>query len=97
MDQLVDESNSTYHRSIKKKPIQSDYSALTKEIESSNKAPKFKVGDRFRIPSCKSIFSKFYRENWSREIFLIDSLLKYNPRTYKMKDLNGEKKIRKHL
>ena len=35
----------TNHRSIGKKPIDADYSALTKGIESSYKAPKFKVSD----------------------------------------------------
>ena len=32
-----------------KKPIDTDYSALTEKIESSHKASKFKVRDRVRI------------------------------------------------
>ena len=40
-----------------------------------------------------NIFSKGYNENWSREIFIINSVLKANPWTYKIKDLNGEKII----
>ena len=32
-------------------------------------------------------------ENYSREILLIDSVLKTNIQTYKVKDLNGEKII----
>ena len=45
------------------------------------------------LPSIK--ISKCYTENWSREIFIIDSVLKTNPYplTYKIKDLNGEKII----
>ena len=39
------------------------------------------------------MFSKGYTENWSREIFIIDSVLKANPWAYKIKDLNGEKII----
>ena len=31
--------------------------------------------------------------SWSREIFIIDSVLKNNPWTYKIKDLNREKII----
>ena len=54
---------------------------------------KFKVNDRVRITKYKNIFSKGYTENWSREIFIIDSVLKTNPWTYKLKDLNGEKII----
>ena len=34
-----------------------DY-ALTENIKSSHKTPKFKVGDRSRITKCKNIFSK---------------------------------------
>ena len=57
------------------------------------KAPRFKVSDKVRITQYKNIFSKGYTKNWSREIFLIDSVLKTNPWTYKIKDLNGEKVI----
>ena len=35
--------------------------------------------------------SKGYTENWTKEIFVIDSELKTNPWTYKTKYLNREK------
>ena len=38
------------------------------------------------------MFSKGYAKNWLREIFIIDSVLKTNPWTYKLKNLNREKK-----
>ena len=63
----------------------------SKKIEADHKAPKFKVNDRVRITKYKNIFSKGYTKNWSREIFIIDFVLKINPWTYKIKDLNGEK------
>ena len=50
--------------------------------------------DRVRITKHKNIFSKSYTKNWSREIFIIDSVLKNNLWTYKIKDLNGEKIIK---
>ena len=34
-----------------------------------------------------NIFSKGYTKKWSNEIFVIDSVLKTTPLTYKMKDL----------
>ena len=34
-----------------------------------------------------NICSKDYNENWSTEIFIIDSVLKNNPWMYKIKDL----------
>ena len=76
-----------------KKYISANYSIFTEQIETSPKAPKFKVNDRVRITKYKNIFSKSYTENWSREIFIINSVLKTNPWTYKLKDLNGEKII----
>ena len=57
-------------------------------------ALKFKANDRARITKYKNIFSKGYTENWSSEIFIIDSVLKTSPWTLKIKDLNREKVIR---
>ena len=44
---LVGEYNSTYRRSIGKAHANADYSALTEEIESSRKAPRFKVSQDY--------------------------------------------------
>ena len=88
LNKLVDECNNNYHRFIGRKPDNADYSALTEEIESSHKSSKFKVSDTVRITKYKNIFSKVYTKNWSREIFGIDSMLRTNSRTYKIKDLN---------
>ena len=64
---------------------------MTEKIEINPKALKFKANDRVRITKYKNIFSKSYTEYWSKNIFIIDSVLKTNPWTYKIKDLNGEK------
>ena len=58
LNKLFDKYNNTYHRSIVKKPIDSDYSVLSEEIHTKPNAPKFKVGDRVRIKKHKKIFSK---------------------------------------
>ena len=76
-----------------KTPVDADYCTLTEEIELSNKASKFKTGDRVRITKYNNIFCKGYTESWSSKIFVIDSVLKTNPWTYKIKDLNREKII----
>ena len=39
----------------------------------------------------KKFFSKDYTKNWSRETFVINSVSKTNPWTYKTKDFNGER------
>ena len=90
---MVDQSNNTYYSSIGKNVIDSDYSALSEEIESSDKALKLKDGDRVRITKYKNICSKGYMENWSREIFPTDSVSKINPWTCKFKNLDREKII----
>ena len=41
-NKLVDEYNNSYHSSIRKNPIDVDHSALTEEIQTNLKAPKFK-------------------------------------------------------
>ena len=93
LNKLVDLYNNTYHHSMHKKAINTDYSALTENFETNPKAPKFKVNDRVRITKYKNIFSKGYIENWSREMFILDSVSKNNPWTCKIEDLNREKII----
>ena len=92
MNKLVDPYNNTYHHCNNEKPINADDSALTEKIQTNSKAPQCKVNELL-ITKYKNIFSKCYTENWSREIFIIDSVLKTNPWTYKIKDLNGKKII----
>ena len=58
---------------------------LVKKLISNPKAPKLKVDDRVRITKFKNIFRKDYAENWSRKMFIDDSMLKTNPWTYKTK------------
>ena len=93
LNKLLDQYDNTYHHSIGKKPINTDYSALTEKVEMISKASKFKLNDGVRITKYKNIFSKGYTKNWSREIFIIDSVLKTNPWTYKIEDLNDKKTI----
>ena len=76
MNKFLDIYSNTYNQSIDKKPLNADYSAFTEKIETNAKAPKFKINDRVRITKYKNMFSKGYTENWSREIFIIDSVLK---------------------
>ena len=78
LNKLVDECNNSYHNSIGK---------------TNSKAPKSRARDRVGITKYKNIFSKGYTKNWSREIFVIDSVLKINPWTHKLKNLKGEKTI----
>ena len=75
---MIDQYNTTYHHSVNKKAINADYFALTEKIETNPKTPKFKVDDGVRITKSKDTFSKGYTKNWSREVFIIDYVLKTN-------------------
>ena len=50
LDDILDEYNNTYHRTIKMKPIDVKYNTyinIDKELNDND--PKFKVGDHIRI------------------------------------------------
>ena len=52
--------------------------------------PKLKVGDYVRNVYKRNIFSKGYTSNWNRELFKVNEVLKTQPPTYKIEDINGE-------
>ena len=75
LDDIVDEYNNTYHRTIKMKPVDvKDNTYIDFKKEVNDKDPKFKVGDYVRISKYKNIFAKGYMPNWSEEVFVIKKL-----------------------
>ena len=50
-----------------------------KKIETNSKSLNLKLVIEAELESIKNIFSKGFTENWSREIFLIDSVLLTTP------------------
>ena len=66
---------------------------MTEKIEPNSKPPQFKVNYRVGITKYKNIFRKSYTKNWSREISIMDFVLKTNPSIYEIKDLNRKKMI----
>ena len=72
LDDIVNEYNNPYHRTIKLKPIDvEDNTYIDFGKEANDKVRKFKVGDHVRISKCKTIFAKGYTPNWSQEVFVI--------------------------
>ena len=70
LDDIVNEYNNTYHRTIKMKPVDvKDNTYIDFKKEVNDKDPKFKVGDHVRISKYKNIFVKGYTPNWSEEVF----------------------------
>ena len=80
IDNIVDEYNNTYHKTIKMKPVDvgddsfAEYNGTAFNEESNGKDPKFKVGDHVRISKFKNVFAKGYTPNWSEEIFIIKKI-----------------------
>ena len=92
LNHIVDKYNNTYHRTIKKKPVDVKSDSFAKYNEESNeKDPKFKVGHHVRISKYKNIFPKRYAPNWSKEVFVTKEIKSTVPWTYEISDLNGEK------
>ena len=57
LDDIVDEYNNTYHKTIKVKPIDVESDSFAEYNEESNeKDPKFKAGDHVRISKYQNIF-----------------------------------------
>ena len=59
LDDIVNEYNKKYHRTIKMKPVDvknNTYIDSNKEV--NDKDPEFKVSDHVRISKCKNIFAK---------------------------------------
>ena len=91
LDDIVDEYNNTYHKTIKMKPKNvKDYHFVEYNKESNAKGPKFKVGDHVRISKSKNIFAKGYTPNWSEEIFVVKKIENNVPWRYIISDLTGE-------
>ena len=66
LDDIVNEYNNTYHRTIKMKPIDvKDNTYINVDNEVNDRDPKFKMGDYVKISKYKNIFSKDYTPNWS--------------------------------
>ena len=81
LDNVVNEYNNTYHRTIKTKPVEvKDDTYIDFEKEVNDKDSKFKVGDYVRISKYKNIFAKGYMPNTV-------------PWSYIINDLNGEEII----
>ena len=69
LEDIVDEYNNTYHKTIKITPIDvKDNTYIDFEKEVNDKDPKFKIGDHVRIFKYKNIFAKGYMPNWSEEV-----------------------------
>ena len=94
LDDIVNECNNTYHRTIKMTPIDvkdNTYIDSGKEVDDND--PKFKIGDHVRISKYKKYFPKGYISDWSEEVFVIKEIKNTAPWIYIINDLNYQEII----
>ena len=69
LNDIVDQYNNTYDRTIKMKLIDVKPDSYAKcSVESNEKDPKFQVAGHIRISKNKNIFDKEYAPTWSGKI-----------------------------
>ena len=94
LNDIVNECNKSYHRTIKMKPVDvKDNTYINSSKEVNDKDPKLQVGDHVRKSKYKNIFAKGYTPNWSKEVFVIKEVINTVPWTYLINDINGEEII----
>ena len=87
LDDIVNQYNKTYHRTIKMKPVNvEDNTYIAFGKDSNDKYLKFKIGDHVRISKRKKNFAKRYNPN-----FVISKVKNAVP----LAKVNGEKIIGK--
>ena len=93
LDDIVDNYNKTFYRTIKMKPTDVKSDSYTEyNVDSNEKYPKFKIGN-VRISKYKNIFAKGYASNWSEEVFIIRRIKNTVSWTYVINDLKGEETV----
>ena len=96
LDDIVNEYNNTYHRTIKMKPVDvKDNTYIDFKKEVNDKDPKFKVGNHVKTSKHKNIFAKGYTPNCSEEAFVVSKIKNTVPLTYVINNLNVEEIIGK--
>lgn len=95
---LVNEYNSTRHRTIKMAPkdVDSDHEQELlntvynyKRIIHPKIKNKFKIGDHVRLSKYKHVFEKGYLPSWTTEVFTIRKIQHTDPITYLLTDWEG--------
>ena len=99
LQDLVDGYNDSVHSSTSFKPndVNKRNEHLVRRIlypkiikEKKYTKPAFKVGDTVRLAGKKAAFQKGYEQTYSYEVFEISEIKDTYPKTYGIKDYNGE-------
>ena len=98
LQDLVDSYNKTFHKSIKKEPInvnKGNEMEIWKRLylptlTKVTKPALYKKGDKVRLSVEREAFPRGYYEGWTQEYFVIDKIIKSIPTRYLLKDILGE-------
>ena len=90
-DEVIN-NNNNIHSTINITPVDASNNPdkVKYYVKSTKATAKFKVGDYVRNADKRNIFSKGYTSNWNTELFKVNEVLKTQPPTYKIEDINGE-------
>lgn len=93
LPKIIKQYNSTFHRTIKMKPIDVTKDKEDKLLstvyyyEISQSKPKYDIGDRVRLSAYVDLFRNKLKTNWTKEIFTISKVLKSNVVYYKVEGI----------
>ena len=98
LPQLVENYNTSVHRSINMKPADASlkkneavvYRKLFPKTKLKSAKAKFAVGNCVRITIKRGDFRKGYRPNFTKEVFVVVQVQSTQPITYKIEALDGE-------
>lgn len=104
LDELIEEYNNDYHRTIKMAPAQVNSTSIEKHLLNTvynfrekdklwkaKHKPKFKVGQIVRISRYRTLFSRSFHIQWSFELFSISRVNNNHvPTTYNLRDMNNQ-------
>ena len=94
LNDVVNEYNNTYHRTIKLKPVDiKDNTFINSNKEVNDKDSKFQVGDHVKISKYQNIFAKGNTPNQSEEDFVIREVKNTVQWACVINDLNSEEII----
>lgn len=98
LPRLVRSYNHSYHRSIKRRPVDVNFenqedvwqTLYGDDQQTTSRRPVFTPGDRVRISKARRVFRKGYLPSWTEELFTVSRIFPSNPLTYILKDDHGE-------
>ena len=84
--------NNNIHSTINLTPVDASINPdkVKYYVKSTKAIPKLKVSDYVRNTDRRNVFSEGYASNWNRKLIKVNEVIKTQPPTYSVEDINGE-------